>query len=102
MMYSSLDEAWSSPRFNTNKQIIESFDTTDCNCDELIKKILSCPGCVEQFKNMINSNNNSNFSTIQKIYRKYLGQMTPEIKEKLITFLLALAFVILILIILEK
>jgi len=104
-MFSSLDEAWSQPKFKSNisssRAIIEPFESNNnCDCEELIKKITNCPSCMDQLKLTIVQN--SHFSTVQKIYRKYLMYLTPQMKENIITILLILASLILIMIILEK
>lgn len=105
MMFSSLDEAWNQPNFPTiikNKRpIIESFDeSSKSTCDELIKKIMDCPSCIDQLKLTVVQN--SPFSTVNKIYRKCLMYLTPQMKENIISILMVLAAIIFLMIILEK
>lgn len=46
MLYSTIEEAWSRPRF------VEGFDVQGCECDDIIARLLKCPDCMTRVLQM--------------------------------------------------
>lgn len=94
MLFSSIEEAWVTPKYT-----IEQFSSKpECsfNCDELIKKILSCPSCYDALLKKLPPIYSKENQFLNNFYQKYFVDLNPRIKDKLVNFLLIIAVVLVV------
>jgi hypothetical protein len=102
MLFSSIEEAWVTPnninieQFKNNTQTVQQCSS---NCDELIKKILSCPSCYDKLLKRIPSAYSKEYQFFHHFYEKYFLNLSPRLKERLINFLMIIAVVLVVMII---
>lgn len=99
MLFSSIEDAWRTPK------TVENFTSSsiincDYDCDELIEKILACKECHQKLLGKLNISNYSHeFEYLNFLYKKYIVNLNPKLKEKIINILLIIAVVLIIMII---
>jgi len=88
MMFSSIEEAWNQPKYT--KPIIESFNSaSECDCDKIIEQLKSCPGCLSAVQKLLGREHNFFEKAILEFKKK-------SSKDKVVLFLLSLAFLIIV------
>jgi hypothetical protein len=97
MLFSSIEDAWRSPK------TLESFSNgnNNCNydCDELIQRLLSCDSCYEKLLQKVNIPTYSKeLEYLTTLYSKYIINLNPKMKEKIINILTIIAVVLVVMI----
>jgi hypothetical protein len=104
MLYSTIEEAWSRPTLEGFQGGSDTNNNTTCSdseCTELIKKILQCKGCKDKAAKMFGPKNTL-FTTLLDTWKKIEHyELDNQVKDKLQTFLLFCAAILVIMILLE-
>jgi len=105
MLFSSIEEAWVTPNYTKVEQFTSQLQSplhtqlqSQCsyNCDELIKKILSCPSCYDALLKKLPPIYSRENQFLNNFYQKYFVDLNPRIKDKLVNFLLIIAVVLVV------
>ena len=109
MMFSSIDEAWKTPMnaassFNhAGNRIIENYGGAKACCDDLIKKVMQCPGCMEKIASIMNKKKiNPVLGVVRGIYQRYVENLSPMTRDKIGLIAIVFVLFLLIYIVLER
>lgn len=111
-MFSSIDEAWKTPmnaaaspfsHVGNPHRIIENYGGAKPCCDDLIKKVMQCPGCMEKIASIMNKKRiNPILGVVRGIYQRYVENLSPMTRDKIGLIAIVFVLFLLVYIVLER